>query len=77
MTVQDISAGMLTWDSVPGTEIQPGDYVLGNDGTMGPPLAVNLVIQRQHPLGARYADLTLEDGSCRQCWQGFLYRVGR
>jgi hypothetical protein len=47
------------------------------DGAMKPPLAVNAVFPGQHPLGARYADVDLENGKSHRCWEGFLYRVGR
>ena len=66
----------LRWSSVPGTGIRVGDYMI-IDGAMKPPLAVNAAFPGQHPLGARYADVDLENGKSHRCWEGFLYRVGR
>jgi len=64
----------LTWYNVKGTEIRVGDYVFGDSSEV---LAVNAVVPGQHELGAKYADVTLEDGSTKRCWEGFIYRAGR
>ena len=60
-----------TWYDVPGTEIKVSDYVLTDKS----PVAA--VAPGQHPLGAKYADVTLENGTVKRCWEGFIYRVGR
>lgn len=64
----------LAWHDVKGTEIRVGDYVFGDSAEV---LAVKSVTHGQLDLGAKYADVTLEDGSTNRCWEGFIYRAGR
>lgn len=56
--------------SVKGTELKVGDILLFPD-----PSEIVEIIPQRHPLGARYADVRTADGVCRQCWEGFLYRI--
>lgn len=58
-----------TWLSVDALEICPGDLLI--DG-----YAARIELG-QLDLGAKYADVTLDTGEIRRCWEGFLYRVAR
>ena len=57
--------------SVPGTELQPGDYLVAHNDY------VAKIEQGQLPEGARYADITTASGMVKRCWEGFLTRVER
>lgn len=61
-----------TWKSVKGTKIEVGNILLTDySGTS----EVTAVEQKQHPMGARFALVTLANGETEECWEGFLHRV--
>ena len=62
-----------TYKSVKGTEIAVGDVrTLGYRNEA----AVVAVTLGRLDRGARFADVTLADGTTERCWEDFLYHVG-
>jgi hypothetical protein len=58
--------------SIKGTEIQVGMVrVLGWKETA----KVLGVVEGRHPMGARYADVEMDNGDVERCWEAFQYRI--
>lgn len=58
--------------SVKGTDLKVDDILL-----VSWPKGKRIVscVPGQHPLGAKYHDVTLDDGEKMRCWEGFNYHI--
>ena len=73
MTYAATSNEINATKSIPGTKIEVGMMMHRSWNCF---LKVVGIENRQHPMGARYMIVTLENGEAVDAWEGFNYMVG-